>query len=121
MAPQTCARGRWAERSPGDIYNLNEEQMSKPAKANAWVNHIKAWSTKHKVPYACAVSMAECRKAYKPDVKRPTAAQLMAEYDGIEKKDYASIKKELTKDLKESAGDPQRLFYGILTRRGYEV
>jgi hypothetical protein len=92
--------------------------MSKP---NAWVDHIKAWSAKHKVPYACAVSMAECRKAYKPEVKRPSAAQLMAEYEGIEKKDYAKIKKELTKDLKGSTGDPLRILYPILMKYGYEI
>jgi hypothetical protein len=63
------------------------------AKPNAWVNHIKAWSLKHKVPCACAVSMIECRKAYKPEVKRPTAAQLLEEYGDVSKKDYPAIKR----------------------------
>ena len=52
---------------------------------------------------------------------RQTAVQLMADFDGIEKKDYAAIKKELTKDLKGFAGDPLTKFYPILMKYGYEV
>ena len=64
-------------------------------------------------------------KTAKPPKKAPkapnTAAQVMAEYDGIEKKDYAGIKKELTKDLKGFAGDPLTKLYPILMKLGYEV
>ncbi len=52
---------------------------------------------------------------------RQTAVQLMADFDGIEKKDYAAIKRELTKDLKGFAGDPLTKFYPILMKHGYEV
>jgi hypothetical protein len=45
----------------------------------------------------------------------------MAEYEGIEKKDYAKIKKALTKDLKGSTGDPLRILYPILMKYGYEI
>jgi hypothetical protein len=45
----------------------------------------------------------------------------MADFDGIEKKDYAAIKRELTKDLKGFAGDPLTKFYPILMKHGYEV
>ena len=64
-------------------------------------------------------------KAAKPPKKAPkapnTAAQVMAEYDGIEKKDFAGIKKELTKDLKGFTGDPLTKLYPILMKWGYEV
>ncbi len=56
-----------------------------------------------------------------PPAKPNTAAQVMAEYDGIEKKDFAGIKKELTKDLKGFAGDPLTKLYPILMKWGYEV
>ena len=52
---------------------------------------------------------------------RQTAVQLMEDFDGIEKKDYAKIKRELTKDLKGFAGDPLTKFYPILMKHGYEV
>ena len=57
-----------------------------------------------------------------PKAARPkTAAQLMAEYDGIEAKDKAAIKKELTADLKGFTGDPLTKFYPILMKYGYEI
>ena len=50
-----------------------------------------------------------------------TAAALMAEYSGIEHKDHAAIKRELTADLKGFTGDPLTKFYPILMKFGYEV
>ena len=73
-------------------------------------------------PPAKAAPAAPAKAAKPPAKKAPnTAAQVMAEYDGIEKKDYAGIKKELTKDLKGFVGDPLTKLYPILMKWGYEV
>ncbi len=61
------------------------------------------------------------REDTRASAPRQTAVQLMADFEGIEKKDYAGIKKELTKDLKGFAGDPLTKFYPILMKYGYEV
>jgi len=39
----------------------NPNKMTKP---NAWVEHIKAFAAKNKIPYGCAISQPECKKSY---------------------------------------------------------
>jgi len=51
------------------IYKM-EQQQEEPKKINQWVEHVKAFSLKHGLTYACAMSTPECKASYKnPNVK----------------------------------------------------
>jgi hypothetical protein len=40
---------------------------------NPWIEHIKRFSKKHNITYACALSKAECRESYKQ--KKPMSSE----------------------------------------------
>jgi len=47
-----------------------EQPMEQPKKTNQWVQHVKTFSLKHGLTYACALSTPECKASYtNPNVK----------------------------------------------------
>ena len=83
---------------------------------NPWVTHIKAYAKKHGLAYGCALSNPECRASYKS--KKPTARQLLADVEGIERADLAPMTTDLDKRLKRVGGDAA--LAATLKRFGYE-
>jgi hypothetical protein len=46
------------------------EQPIEPKKTNQWVEHVREFSKKHGLTYACALSTPECKASYtNPNVK----------------------------------------------------
>ena len=37
---------------------------------NKWIEHVKTFSKKNNISYACALSMPQCKESYKPVVKK---------------------------------------------------
>ncbi len=90
--------------------------------SNAWVDHIKAFAEKNKVPYACALVNPACRASYKPAVKtnKPSAQRLLDEVSqevDINDDDFEEMEIDLEKKLKRMS--PQKAIYAVLKKFGY--
>ena len=82
---------------------------------NAWVDHIRAFAAKHKVPYGCALSNPECRKTYKS--KKPTATQLLDDVEGIDAVDYDAMHAFVEKKIRRNS--PEDTLASVLKKFGY--
>ena len=67
------------------------------------MTHIRAWAAKNKVPYGCALSNPQCRASYKS--KKPTARQLLADVEGIDRADVGPMLADLDKRLRRVGAD----------------
>ena len=65
---------------------------------NAWIQHIKQFAAKKKVPYGCALSDPACRATYKS--KKISATQLLDDLDGLEPDDITAMHAFLEKKTK---------------------
>jgi len=88
---------------------------SKTKMVNAWVQHIKQFAAKKKVPYGCALSDPACRASYKS--KKVSATQLLDDLDGVEETDYAAMHAFLEKKLKRSSTEVAEA--AVLKKFGY--
>ena len=82
---------------------------------NAWIQHIKQFAAKKKVPYGCALSDHACRATYKS--KKISATQLLDDLDGVEEADYTAMHAFLEKKLKRSS--PEVAKAAVLKKFGY--
>ena len=70
---------------------------------NPWVAHIKAFAKKHDLAYGCALSNPQCRATYKST--KPTARQLLADVEGIDRADVGPMLADLDKRLRRVGAD----------------
>ena len=70
---------------------------------NPWVVFLKDYAKKHKIPSSCAVANPECKKLYR--AKKPSATQLMDDFEGIEDADYTAMHAFLEKKLLRSSAE----------------
>ena len=62
---------------------------------NAWIEHVKQWSKANNVSYGCAISLPECKEAYRKN-RNDETREILKKRDGL-RNFFANKTKKTTK------------------------